>query len=102
TAVEPVNVNLRTRESVVSTSPIACGSPVRTLKTPGGKPASLARCTSASAENGVNSDGFNTTVQPTANAGATFRVIIAAGKFHGVIAATTPTGCLSTKRRLFA
>lgn len=48
-------------------------------------------------------------VHPAANAGATLRVIIALGKFHGVIAATTPIGCLmeqltahtgSAKRRL--
>ena len=33
-----------------------------------------------------------TTVLPAASAGASLRVIIAAGKFHGVIIATTPTG----------
>lgn len=33
-----------------------------------------------------------TTEQPAANAGATFRVIMAAGKFHGVIIPQTPTG----------
>ena len=36
------------------------------------------------------------TVQPAASAGETFRVIIDMGKFHGVIAATTPTGALTT------
>jgi len=35
-----------------------------------------------------------------ADDGAALRVIIAAGKFHGVIAATTPTGWRSTKMRL--
>lgn len=34
------------------------------------------------------------TVQPAANPGATFLVTIENGKFHGVIAATTPTACL--------
>gem|GEM_PF-5812321 len=44
-----------------------------------------------------------TTGQPAASAGATLRVIIAKGKFHGVIAAHTPMGCLSTnKRRLLS
>jgi hypothetical protein len=38
-------------------------------------------------------------VQPAASAGPTLRVIIAAGKFHGVIAAQTPMGCLSTTMR---
>ena len=35
-------------------------------------------------------------VQPAARAGATLRVIMAAGKFQGVIAAHTPTGSLVT------
>ena len=38
--------------------------------------------------------------QPAARAGATFRVIIAAGKFHGVMAAHTPTGWRMTRIRL--
>lgn len=38
-----------------------------------------------------------TTEQPAANAGAIFRVIMAAGKFHGVMIPHTPTGCLSVK-----
>ena len=40
-----------------------------------------------------------TTVQPAASAGATLRVIIEQGKFHGVIATQTPTGCFSTTSR---
>lgn len=40
-------------------------------------------------------------VHPAARAGAALRVIMAEGKFHGVIAAVTPTGCLRvTMRRL--
>jgi hypothetical protein len=39
------------------------------------------------------------TVQPAASAGATLRVIMENGKFQGVMAATTPTGCLSTTKR---
>jgi hypothetical protein len=34
---------------------------------------------------------------PAAIAAPTFLVIIAAGKFHGVIAPTTPTGCLKVR-----
>ena len=41
-----------------------------------------------------------TTVQPTASAGAIFRLAIAAGKFQGVIVPTTPTGCLIAWARL--
>ena len=60
---------------------------------------SLARMYSSVAQHGVVgrsrscSLGFNTTVQPAASAGATLRAIIAIGKFQGVIAPTTPTGC---------
>ena len=43
--------------------------------------------------------GLTTTGQPTARAGAHLRVIMALGKFHGVIAATTPIGSLATTRR---
>ena len=48
----------------------------------------------ASAQSGVSSAGLMTIVQPAASAGATLRVIMAIGKFHGAIAATTPIGCL--------
>jgi hypothetical protein len=48
----------------------------------------------------VNVAGLITTGQPAARAGAHLRVIIALGKFQGVIAATTPIGCLITTMRL--
>ena len=51
---------------------------------------------------GVSSAGLTTTVQPAASAGETLRVIMAKGKFHGVIAATTPTGCFITMMRASA
>ena len=38
------------------------------------------------------SEGFSTTEQPQASAGATFHAAIWTGKFHGTIAPTTPTG----------
>ena len=47
---------------------------------------------SAKALSGATSDGFSTTVQPAASAGAIFAAIWWSGQFHGVIAATTPTG----------
>ena len=73
--------------------------PMPDIQDPGrqlGRSASLA---SASALSGVSLAGFSTTVQPAAIAGATLRAIIRAGKFHGVIAATTPTGWRSANRR---
>ena len=38
-------------------------------------------------------------MQPAASAGATLRVIMLMGKFQGVMAATTPTGCLMASMR---
>ena len=38
--------------------------------------------------------------QPAASAGAALRVIIALGKFQGVIEAATPIGCFMTVIRL--
>ena len=102
TSVEPVNDSLRTIGLDVSSAPISgalAAEPVTTLKTPAGKPARCASSASASAVSGVCSAGLTTTVQPAASAGATLRVIIAAGKFHGVMAAHTPIGCFSTTMR---
>ncbi|EXI69825.1 MAG: hypothetical protein AW08_00318 [Candidatus Accumulibacter adjunctus] len=65
-------------------------------------PARSASSASASADSGVASAGLRTIVQPAASAGPALRVIIAAGKFHGVIAAQTPIGSLLTRTRLSA
>ena len=101
TSVEPVNENFRTSGFWVSSRPTSCARVVvTTLNTPFGSPARSASSASARAESGVSSGGLTTTVQPAAMAGATLRVIIALGKFHGVIAATTPIGCFSTRMRL--
>ena len=70
----------------------------RRRRRPGARPA-RASSASASAESGVALAGFSTIVQPAASAGPALRGIIAIGKFHGVIAAQTPIGCLSTNRR---
>ena len=45
-----------------------------------------------SAVSGVSFGGLMTTALPAPSAGANLRVIIAAGKFHGVTMSTTPTG----------
>ena len=84
----------------VSSPPISAADPVTTLSTPGGSPARSASAASASAENGVCDAGLTTTVQPAASAGPTLRVIIAMGKFHGVMQPTTPIGSLRTTMRL--
>src|SRR6185437_5144066 len=99
-SVEPVKVNLRTVGFEVSSPPISAEPPVTQEKTPCGTPARSANSHNAKAENGVAVAGFNTIVQPAARAGPALRVIIAAGKFHGVIAAQTPIGSLVTTMRL--
>jgi len=48
---------------------------------------------------GVWLAGLTTIVQPAASAGPALRVIMAAGKFHGVMAAHTPTGSRTTTMR---
>ena len=98
-SVEPVKVSMRTVGLEVSSLPITLALPVMTLNTPLGMPACSASAASASAVSGVSEAGFSTMVQPTASAGPALRVIMAAGKFHGVMAATTPTGCLMTTMR---
>jgi hypothetical protein len=64
------------------------------LSTPAGMPARMASSAAARAVSGVSSAGLMTTGQPAASAGATLRVIMASGKFQGVMAAHTPMGCL--------
>ena len=66
------------------------------LKNTFGNPALSARTPSASAENGVSEAGRATNAHPAASAGPALRVIIAFGKFQGVIDAATPIGCLRT------
>src|SRR6201999_3191664 len=99
TGVEPVKDSLRTRVSAsqgLTTDAARSREAGTTLITPAGMPALAARKASASADSGVSSAGFETTVQPEARAGAIFRASMAIGKFHGVMAAATPTGSLVT------
>src|SRR5712671_3986858 len=99
-SVEPVKVSLRTIGFEVISPPISLAPPVMQEKTPFGTPARSANSHKAKAEYGVAVAGFSTIVQPAAKAGPHLRVIIAAGKFHGVIAAQTPIGSLVTTMRL--
>ena len=94
--MEPVKVNFRTSLLVVNTSPISLADPITKFATPAGKPAASNNSNIAIADSGVLLAGFNTTVQPAANAGAIFLTIILDGKFHGVMAPTTPTACFFT------
>src|ERR1700740_1663733 len=102
TSVEPVKVGVRTVGLEVNSPPISFDGPVTQEKTPFGTPARSASSHKANAENGVAVAGFSTIVHPAAKAGPALRVIIAVRKFHGVIAAQTPTGSLVTTMRLSA
>ena len=98
--VDPVNVNFFTIGLEVISFPISEVFPTTMFMTPLGTPALTASSVNARADNGVAFAGLHTTVQPAANAGAIFLVSMAFGKFHGVIQATTPTGCFITTIRL--
>src|SRR5262245_5714562 len=91
-SVEPVKVRMRTSGLEVSSPPIGLDDPVTTLKTPAGMPARSASSHKASADSGVSLAGLHTKLQPAASAGPALRVIMALGKFQGVMAATTPMG----------
>jgi hypothetical protein len=98
TSVDPVKDSFRTRESAIIAATTGPGCEVgRTLTTPAGTPASSSRPARASAVSGVSSAGFSTTEQPAANAGPSFLVAIAAGKFQGVTSTETPIGCRVTR-----
>src|SRR5207247_2565929 len=100
TSVEPVKPIFRMSGWVSSSAPTRPERlVVSTLKTPAGSPASSATFAIASAVSGVADAGLRTTVHPAARAGAILRVTIVAGKFHGVTAATGPTGWRNTQYR---
>ena len=102
TSVEPVKLMWRTTSLAHSTLPMAMElalSALSMFSTPAGMPARIASSAAASAVSGVSSAGLMMTGQPAARAGATLRVIMASGKFHGVMAAHTPIGWRSTSRR---
>ena len=102
TSVLPVKLMWRTTSLAQSTLPTAielAESAVIMFNTPGGMPARSASSAAASAVSGVSSAGLMMTGQPAARAGATLRVIMASGKFQGVMAAHTPIGSFRIIRR---
>jgi hypothetical protein len=92
TFVEPVKLNFMTLGFVASSVAAARSFVGTTCKQPAGTPASKANFAKAMQLNGVSLGGLITTEHPAARAGATFLVIMAAGKFQGVIMPQTPTG----------
>ena len=101
TSVDPVKVILRTAGFSQNSLPMADeDDDGTTLNTPAGMPARSASTPMTIADSGVSAAGRATNAQPAASAGAALRVIIALGKFHGVMEAATPMGCLITVMRL--
>lgn len=82
TPVDPVKLNLLINGFVANSVAAARSLVVHTLMQAAGIPASTASLVRAKQECGVSLGGFMTTEQPAARAGATLRVIMAAGKFH--------------------
>src|SRR5207248_131108 len=97
-----VNVILATIAWVISASPVDGPSPGTRLKTPGGKPTSSRSSVIRMTASDAYSDGFMTTVQPVARAGAAFWANRKTGAFQGMIAATTPTGSRSVYEKYSA
>ena len=99
TALEPVKWIIWVPAWLTSRSPISW-SPVTTLNTPAGRPASASSSAiSRPPDSGVSGDGLSTTALPSASAGAVTRMPRMSGKFHGVITPTTPTGTRSAMLR---
>ena len=90
--VEPVKATLRTSGCRTSASPATEPLPGSTVKTPSGSPASVKISSSRSVVSGVLSAGLATTVFPHSSAGPSLLHSSVVGKFHGTIAATTPSG----------
>src|SRR6202162_638106 len=89
--VEPTNDTAR-MSGCSSTASTATLSPMTTLNTPSGTPASFSSSAVQSEADGSFSDGFRTKVLPVASAGAHIHMGTIAGKLNGVMPATTPSG----------
>ena len=91
---------MSTRGSVVRTSPTRWSDDATTLTTPAGMSVSSAMSRpSTVADHGVSGAGLSTTVLPAARAGPSLARFRLSGKFHGVMAPTTPTASRRTSRR---
>ena len=75
---------------------ISAGTPNTRLTTPAGTPASSKHFTSNIADVGVSSGALAMIEQPAASAPASLRTSWLTGKFHGLKAATGPTGSMIT------
>ena len=99
TGIEPVNEILRTASLAIRCSEIVAGTPKTRLSTPAGRPASAKQRTISTQAPGVSSEALRISEQPAASAPPILRAGVSAGKFHGVNAATMPTGSWMTSWR---
>ncbi len=90
--VEPVIETMSMSGWAAMAAPTTGPSPCTRLKTPGGRPAASRISAKIWPEKGAISEGFKTTVQPTASAGATLAQIWWIGQFQGVMKPQTPIG----------
>src|SRR5947209_16436256 len=88
-AVEPTKLTAAT-SGWCSNASTASLSPLTTLKTPGGSPASVSNSAMRKPREGSRSDGFSTKVLPQASATGNIHIGTMAGKLNGVIPAQTP------------
>ena len=97
TGVEPVKDTLRRRGSaMIGSETLDADLEDTTFSTPAGIPASIMSLAKNCEVRGVRRAGLRIMVQPAATAGATLRVAMASGKFHGVISRHGPTGLWDT------
>ena len=82
-----------------SSRPTSEPRPVMTCSTPSGRPASALSSARRSDETDVWRAGLSTTLFPATRAGASLSIAKLRGKFHGVIAATTPIGSRVTSAK---
>src|SRR6201986_5127559 len=98
--IEPVKEILRTSSLAIGYSEVGAGPPNRKLSPPAAKPASAKQRTISTQAPGVSSEALMMIEQPAASAPPILRAGVSTGKFHGVNAATTPTGSDTTSCRV--
>ncbi len=95
-ATEPVKATLSTPGCPTRYS-LTSRSAGRTDSTPSGSPASRAMSARMYESSGASGDGLRMTVDPVSSAGASLAAATNCGTFHGMTAATTPTGSRRTR-----
>ncbi|MEY4138795.1 MAG: hypothetical protein RLZZ371_977 [Pseudomonadota bacterium] len=92
--VEPVKATRSTSGWADKAAPASEPSPVTTLMTPSGTPASTSNSAMRNTVSDASSAGFMTTVQPVASAPPRIHHWLTSGPFQGMMPPTTPTGAL--------